>query len=162
MVATEVRLEGPLALPPVNADVAIGSDGKLAEAKLSGERLTGSITPRGDGVMFEATAASFTLPFLNKFSVTDFGAKGTANRQGMVVSEFDGRVYDGLMAGNARIQWGAAWSVSGDVRGGGMNAGVFAPSLVSEGRFEGKGRIIALILGMAQAGHGRFCSILPG
>jgi hypothetical protein len=32
--------------------------------------------------------------------------------------------------------------VSGDVRGGGMNAGVFAPSLVSDGRFEGKGRYV--------------------
>jgi hypothetical protein len=92
--------------------------------------------------MFELTIASFTLPFLNKFSLTEFGAKGTANRQGMTVSEFDGRVYDGTMAGNARIQWGATWSVSGEVRGGGMNAGVFAPSLVSEGRFEGKGRYV--------------------
>jgi uncharacterized protein involved in outer membrane biogenesis len=32
--------------------------------------------------------------------------------------------------------------VSGDVRGGGMNAGVFAASLISEGRFEGKGRYV--------------------
>jgi hypothetical protein len=126
----------------VNADAAIGSDGKLAEAKLSGERLTGLITPRGDGVMFELTIASFTLPFLNKFALTEFGAKGTANPQGMTVSEFDGRLYDGTMAGNARIQWGPAWSVSGDVRGGGMNAGVFAPSLVSDGRFEGKGHYV--------------------
>jgi hypothetical protein len=142
VVATEVRLEGPLALPQVNADAAVGSDGKLAEAKLSGERLTGLITPRGDGVMFEVTLASFTLPFLNKFTLTEFGAKGAANRQGMTVSEFDGRVFDGTMAGNARIQWGPTWSVSGDVRGGGMNAGVFAASLVSEGRFEGRGRYV--------------------
>jgi hypothetical protein len=142
VVATEVKLEGPLALPPVSADAAIGGDGKVAEVKLSGDRLTGLVTPRGDGVMFELTIASFTLPFLNKFSLTEFGAKGTANRQGMTVSEFDGRVYDGTMAGNARIQWGATWSVSGEVRGGGMNAGVFAPSLVSEGRFEGKGRYV--------------------
>jgi hypothetical protein len=142
VVATDIKLEGPLALPLLNADAAMGSDGKLAEVKLSGERITGLITSRGDGVAFEATAAAFTLPFLNKFTLTEFGAKGTANRQGMAVSEFDGRVFDGLMAGNARIQWGPVWSVSGDVRGGGMTAGVFAPSLVSDGRFEGKGRYV--------------------
>jgi hypothetical protein len=142
VVATEIKLQGPLALPTLNADAVVGSDGRLAEVKLSGERLTGLITSRGDGVMFEATVASFTLPFLNKITLTEFGAKGTANAQGMTVSEFDGRVFDGLMAGNARIQWGPAWSVSGDVRGGGMNAGVFAASLISEGRFEGKGRYV--------------------
>jgi hypothetical protein len=142
VVATDVKLDGRVALPSVNADVAIGSDGKLAEAKLSGERLAGLLTPRGDGMMFEVTIGSFTLPFLNKFTLTEFGAKGTADRQGITVSEFDGRVFDGTMAGNARIQWSPAWSVSGDVRGGGMNAGVFAASLVSDGRFEGKGRYV--------------------
>ena len=142
VVATDIKLEGPLALPMLNAEADMGSDGRLADVKLSGERITGLITPRGDGVAFEATAATFVLPFLNKFTLTEFGAKGTANGQGMTVSEFDGRVFDGLMAGNARIQWGAAWSVSGDVRGGGMNAGVFAPSLISDGRLEGKGRYV--------------------
>jgi hypothetical protein len=142
VVATEIKLQGPLALPTLNADGVVGSDGRLVEVKLSGERITGLITSRGDGVMFEATINSFTLPFLNKLTLTEFGAKGTANAQGMTVSEFDGRVFDGLMAGNARIQWGPTWSVSGDVRGAGMNAGVFAASLVSEGRFEGKGRYV--------------------
>jgi hypothetical protein len=142
VVASDVKLDGRVSLPLVNADAAVGSDGKLAEAKLTGERLTGLITPRGDGVMFELTIGSFTLPFLGKFTLTEFGAKGTADRQGITVSEFDGRVYDGTMAGNARIQWSPAWSVSGDVRGGGMNAGVFAASLVSDGRFEGKGRYV--------------------
>ena len=142
VVATEIKLQGPLALPTLSADGVVGSDGRLAEVKLSGERVTGLITSRGDGVMFETSIGSFTLPFLNKLTLTEFGAKGSANAQGMTVSEFDGRVFDGLMAGNARIQWGPAWSVSGDVRGAGMNAGVFAASLISEGRFEGKGRYV--------------------
>jgi cytoskeletal protein CcmA (bactofilin family) len=142
VVAKDVKLQGPLELQLLDADAAMGSDGRLGNVKLSGERLSGLLAPRGDGVEFEVTIASFTLPFLNKFTMTEFGAKGTASRQGMTVSEFDGRVFDGTMAGNARIQWGGAWSVSGDVRGGGMNAAVFAPSLVSEGRFEGKGRYV--------------------
>jgi len=142
VVAKDIKLPGPIELPLLDADAAMGSDGRLGSVKLSGERLTGLLAPRGEGVDFEVTIANFTLPFLNKFAMTEFGAKGTANRQGMVVSEFDGRVFDGTMAGNARIQWGSAWSVSGDVRGGGMNAGVFASSLVSEGRFEGKGRYV--------------------
>jgi len=142
LVAKDVKLVGPIELPLLDADAAMGSDGRLGNIKLAGERLSGTISPRGDSVEFEVTIGSFTLPFLNKFTMTEFGAKGTANSQGMTLSEFDGRVFDGTMAGNGRIQWGDVWSVSGDVRGGGMNAGVFASSLVSDGRFEGKGRYV--------------------
>ncbi len=81
------------------------------------------------------------MPFFGgKLSVADFGMKGVANRLGMAVNAFTGRLYDGTLAGNARIQWGRQWSVQGQVEGRSMNAAVFSPQLVSEGRFDGKGR----------------------
>lgn len=140
VVAKELKLEGPLALPVLDADAAIGSDGRVASVRLSGERISGLITPKGDGVTFEMTLGSFTLPFLDKISLVDFGMKGSANRQGMTLSEFDGRLYDGTMVGKGRIQWGAQWSVQGEIQGRAMNAAVFSPQMVSEGRFDGKGR----------------------
>jgi hypothetical protein len=140
VVAKELKLEGPLALPVLDADAAIGSDGRVASVQLSGEGISGLIAPRGDGVAFEVALGSFTVPFLDKFSLVDFGMKGSANRQGMTLSEFDGRLYDGTVVGKGRIQWGAQWSVQGEVQGRAMNAAVFAPQMVSVGRFEGKGR----------------------
>jgi hypothetical protein len=140
VVAKELKLEGPLALPVLDADAAIGSDGRMSSARLSGERLSGLLTSRGDGVAFEVTLGSFTVPFLDKVSLVDFGMKGSANRQGMTLSEFDGRLYDGTVVGKGRIQWGAQWSVQGEVQGRTMNAAVFSPQMVSVGRFDGKGR----------------------
>ncbi len=140
VVAKEVKLEGPLALPMIDFDAAIGGDGRVNSVRLSGERVNGLITPKGDGVAFEATLGGFTVPFVEKFAIADFGMKGTADRNSMTLTEFDGRLYDGLVGGKARITWGAQWAVQGDIQGKGMNAAVFAPQLVSQGRFDGKGR----------------------
>jgi hypothetical protein len=95
---------------------------------------------RGESVSFEVTLGSFAVPFVDKLTLVEFGMKGSANRQGMTLSEFDGRLYDGTVVGKARIQWGAQWSVQGEIQGRAMNAAVFSPQMVSEGRFDGKGR----------------------
>ena len=140
VVAKEVKLAGPLALPALDADAAIGSDGRVASVRLSGERISGLLTPKGDSLAFEVAIGSFAVPFVDKLTLADFGMKGSADRQGMTLSEFDGRLYDGTVVGKARIQWGAQWSVQGEIQGRVMNAAVFSPQMVSEGRFDGKGR----------------------
>jgi len=149
-----VKLDGPLALPMVDADVALASDGRAATVRLSGERISGLITPKGDGVAFEATLAGFTVPFVEKLAIADFGMKGSADRQGMTLNEFDGRLYDGTVVGKARIQWGTQWSVQGEIQGRTMNAAVFAPQLVSQGRFDGKGRFALAAPDPAKLGEG--------
>jgi hypothetical protein len=140
VVARGLKLEGPLALPAVDADAQIGSDGRVLSVRLTGENTSGQLTPRGDGMAFEIALGSFTPPFVDKLAITDFGMKGSANRQGMTLTEFDGRLFDGTVVGKAQVQWGAYWSVQGEIQGRAMNAAVFAPQLVSEGRFDGKGR----------------------
>jgi len=154
VVAKDLKLEGPLALPVVDVDAQIGSDGRVLSVRLTGERTSGQLTPRGDGMAFEVALGSFTLPFLEKLSISDFGMKGSANRQGMTLTEFDGRLYDGTVVGKARLQWGAQWTVQGEVQGRTMNAAVFAPQLVSEGRFDGRGRFALAAPEPARLGEG--------
>jgi AsmA-like C-terminal region len=140
VLAKGVRLEGPLALPAVDFDASIGAGGRIYTVSLSGEGINGLITPRDASVGFEATIASFTLPFVDKLSLTEFSMKGNADRQGMTLSAFDGRLYDGTVVGKGSIQWGGEWRVQGEIEGRTMNAAVFSPQMVSEGRFDGKGR----------------------
>ena len=140
VVAKDVRLEGPLVLPAMDIDAGVGSGGGIASVKLSGERINGLVTSREQGLGFEVTIGSFSVPFVDKLSLVEFGMKGTADRSGMTLSEFDGRLYDGTVVGKARVEWGAQWSVQGEIQGRTMNAAVFSPQMVSEGRFDGKGR----------------------
>jgi hypothetical protein len=141
VVAKEVRFEGPLALPPMDVDASIGPSGRMFAVKLSGERINGLITPRAQNLAFELTIGSFNVPFVDKLTLEEFGIKGSAERTGMS-AEFDGRLYDGTVVGKARLEWGEQWSVQGEIQGRAMNAAVFAPQMVSEGRFDGRGRFV--------------------
>lgn len=138
--AEGAKLEGPLALPAIDFDASVGGAGRVFTVKLTGEDARGTITPRADAIAFEVAARNFAVPFLPGFSIAEFAMKGSAGREGMSVEAFDGRAYDGTLLGTARIQWGADWRVQGEIEARVMNAAVFAPLVVSEGRFSGKGR----------------------
>ena len=66
---------------------------------------------------------------------------GSATRQGMIVSGWDGAALGGVLSGNARIRWTDDWSIDGELRGRAIDAGKFAPALVSGGRAEGRGTV---------------------
>jgi len=140
VVASGLRLEGPLSLPDVDVEAEFGAGGRVASVRLSGEQVNGLLTPREKDIGFDVSVRALNVPFAPKLTITEFGMKGSADAQGMTLSTFDGRLYDGTVLGSARVQWGAGWSVQGQIQGRAMNAAVFAPPLVSEGRFEGKGR----------------------
>ena len=63
--------------------------------------------------------------------------KGTVNREGMNIAEWDGALLNGTVSGTANVRWGATWNIEGVVTARGINAAVFAPALLSEGRGEG-------------------------
>jgi hypothetical protein len=140
VVAKDVQLQGPVALPPMDIDASLGASGRIFSVRLTGESINGLVTPGEGKLDFEATMGSFSVPFVDKLSLVEFGVKGSADRAGMTLSEFDGRLYDGTVVGKARIEWGAQWNVQGEIEARTMNAAVFAPQMVSEGRFDGKGR----------------------
>jgi len=95
--------------------------------------------PSGGTLNIEGSAGSFAVPFVPGIVLSDFGVKGSATRQALSIAEFDGRIFEGVVSGSARVRWGESWSVEGEVRAKNLNAGVFAPALVSEGRAEGRG-----------------------
>ncbi len=139
VVIKQLSLEGPLKLPPLDVDAAVSGDGSLQSVRLSGgDKLVVQLSPRGNDIAFEINAASLALPFVPALSLAEFSMKGTANRGGVTASEFDGRAFDGVISGSARIRWGASWAVDGEVKMRGVKVAVFAPALVSEGKVDGR------------------------
>ena len=136
----QAKLDGPLALPALDVDAAVAGDGSLQSISLrGGDKLSVQLSPKGGEIGFEISAGSLALPFVPALNLSDFSMKGTANRGGVTMSEFDGRSFDGVISGSAKIRWGANWSVDGEVRARGLRVAVFAPALVSEGKVEGRG-----------------------
>lgn len=139
--ANNVKLEGPLALPALDADFSFGADGAMKAGTLRGpDNLTAKLVPNGSQVEFEMNAMTFSLPVAPEISLNQFGMKGVARQGGMEVPEWSATLYDGVLSGNAKLAWGSTFSLEGTVTVRAMNVAVFAPALLSEGKGEGTGR----------------------
>src|SRR2546425_1102854 len=141
VVAKQLKLEGPLPLPPLDVDVALDATGMPRVVSLAGpENLVANLSSKGAELEFEMSATSFALPIAPALSLDQFGMKGTLTRRGMNISSWDGAALNGSVSGTAKVRWGGTWNVEGAVTARGINAAVFAPALLLEGRGEGTGR----------------------
>jgi hypothetical protein len=142
VVARQLELVGPLALPK-GLDVEINYDraGVVRSAIVRGpEALIAKLAPRASSTEIDMSAASFTLPFAPEITLSRFSMKGTATPRGLTVQEWDGALLNGTVSGAANVRWGETWAVDGVLTARSINAAVFAPALLSEGRGEGSGK----------------------
>ena len=140
VVIKQAKFDGPLTLPPLDVDATVSGDGSLQAVSLrGGDKLSVQLSPKGNDIGFEISAGSLAVPFAPALNLSDFSMKGTANRGGVTTAEFDGRAFDGVISGSAKIRWGANWLVDGEVRARGVKVAVIAPALVSEGKVDGRG-----------------------
>ncbi|MEA3195434.1 MAG: hypothetical protein QOD26_3767, partial [Betaproteobacteria bacterium] len=142
VVVHGLKLTGPAPLPgPLEADLVYGEDGALRSATIRGpDTLLARITPSANAIEYVVTASGFPLPVLPEVTLVDFGMKGTATQRGMTISEWGGKIFGGSVSGTANLRWGSGWTIDGVVTARNINAAVFAPALLSEGRAEGTGR----------------------
>jgi hypothetical protein len=142
IIARQIELTGPLAVPKgLEVEVIYDAAGAVRSALVRGpEALVARLTPKGSSAEVDMTASSFTLPFAPDISLSKFSLKGTATPQGLSVSEWDGAVLNGTLSGTANVRWGDSWNVDGVVTARNINAAVFAPALLSDGKGEGSGK----------------------
>jgi hypothetical protein len=138
----KLELTGPLTLPKgLELDVIYDREGTVSSAVLRGpEALLAKLTPKGSSLEIEMSASSFTIPFAPDVSFSRFGLKGVMTPKGLAVSEWDGQLLNGTLSGNANLRWGDVWNLEGVLTARNINAAVFAPALLSEGRGEGSGK----------------------
>ena len=135
-----LKLSGPLPLPPLDADVQLDAGG-LRSATLRGpEGLVAKLNAKDQSLEFDVNTSQFTLPFAQGITLIQFAMKGDATRLGMKISQWDGLLFSGKVTGTANVRWGNTWNVDGVLTARGVNAAVFAPALVSDGRADGTGR----------------------
>ncbi|HVL37370.1 MAG TPA: hypothetical protein VM489_17005, partial [Burkholderiales bacterium] len=143
VVLKDVKLEGTLPLPPLEAEALLGPDGAVRSVRLRGpDGLAGTLTPAGQAVEFDVTAERFTVPFAPEVALSSFAMKGKATSQSLEVASWGGAVLDGALSGVANVRWTSRWEVNGALTVRGINAAVFAPALLSEGKAEGSGKFV--------------------
>ncbi len=160
--AKDLKLEGPAKLPALDAEFVLGADGRVISGKILGpDALNATLALNGGKFAIQATADKFVLPFVPGLELVQFTLRGSLTAQGMSVSAWDGVALGGVLSGTANVRWTDGWSIDGTLKGRAMEAGHFAPTLVSKGRAEGQGtysmraRDISGLIANARV-HGRF------
>jgi hypothetical protein len=142
VVAKNLELTGPLAMPKgLELDASYNADGTVRTAFLRGpEALVVKLEPKGQTIEADMSAATISVPFAPDVSFGRFSAKGTISSHGFNITEWDAAALNGTLSGTANITWGDTWVVEGVLTARNINAAVFAPALISDGRAEGSGR----------------------
>ena len=142
IVVKNLEVPGPATLPKsLQADVSLNAKGSLQAATVRGpEGFVAKIAPQDDGVSFEVTAAGFTVPIAPQMTLSNFSMRGAATPRGMSIAQWGGSIFGGAMTGTANLSWSGNWSANGVMTVRGMNAAVFAPTLISAGTGEGTGK----------------------
>ena len=136
----ELRLPGALALPVLDAVATLDRSGSFAAITLKGaDQLVVKLAPDGEQVKIELNAARLAPPMLPDLSLSSVGLKGSITSGGAEIESWDATLLDGTLAGKARLRWSTGWTLEGGISAKGINAVVFAPTLLSEGKADAKG-----------------------
>jgi hypothetical protein len=153
--ANGVKLSVPgVPLPELSIEAIVANDGKLHSmtASTAGNGLLVQIEPAGSTAKVDITAKELQGVLGIKLPIEDFGGKGVATPGRLDLSQFDGKLLDGVLKGKGSLRWDAGWAFEGDVELKQIDATRIVPSVLSSGRLEGEGKIVAA----AQSGEKLF------
>jgi actin-related protein len=129
-----------VSLPAFDAKLQFGSEGAWKTVALTSvdKNMEMLLTSKGASAQIEIRARSFKVPFGSTLTLEEFSANGSADRNGLAISDFKGFAYGGTLGGTANVKWGAAWSLAGELNARQVDMERFVPGLMSSARLEGK------------------------
>ena len=141
--ASNAKLDSKnLTLPPldVNAEVDEAGTWKKITLAAAGNSTHVELQPAAGAVQISVSADSFAVPFGSTSTLKKFKATGTASRSELNVTEFTGGIYDGIVSGNAKLAWGATWTLKGEMSAKQIRMFRLTPELIDNGSLEGKAK----------------------
>ena len=140
IVAKNAKLNSKsFSLPVLNAKISLGEDGAWQQIALEtpDHDTTLLLKPQGEGARIEVETNAFSMPLHPAFILQDVVAEGVIRRGELQFNELKGGIYDGYLSGTAKLEWGAGWSLSGEIKVRALDPGRFAPALLQEGQLTG-------------------------
>jgi hypothetical protein len=144
--ATGVKLALPgVPLPELTVEAVLGRTGsvQMLTASTAGDRLSVKVEPDGGKAKVEINAKELVGVLGLKLPVEDFGGKGIAARDRLDLTQFDGKLLDGVVKGKGSLRWNGGWAFEGQVEVRQIDATKIVPSVLSSGTLEGQGTVVA-------------------
>lgn len=129
---------GKLSLPSFDISAAVGGDGRWRKivATSTDRTLRLELRPTGATVQVVADAVSLALPFAAAPRLTDVHATASAGPDALDLTAFEGQLLGGSVRGSARLAWGAAMQLAGELRATRIEATQLYPELFEDGRLD--------------------------
>ena len=128
-----------ISLPAFDAKLQSDGEGawKTMVVESADKSVSLELTSKGPSVQLQLKAKSFKIPFGSTLALDEFFGKGTADGGGIALTEFKGFVHGGTLSGNARLRWGANWTLAGEFAAKQLDTALLFPELLSGGRLAG-------------------------
>ncbi|MDO8810402.1 MAG: AsmA-like C-terminal region-containing protein [Gallionella sp.] len=105
-------------LSGIGGELNFSQAGKFTKAKLQAEgnkfALDINATPENKMAVSIAVRDS-ALPLLPNWVFDELSARGELDRDGLVITDLDGRIMGGMLLGDARIGWQSGWRAQGSL-----------------------------------------------
>ncbi|OQA32783.1 MAG: AsmA family protein [Betaproteobacteria bacterium ADurb.Bin341] len=137
----KAKLETALAaLPEFNGSAEIGEGGQWQKITLRGEegQIKFDLQAKGDKIGIELSADALALPREAVLKLKEIEASGEADRDGLTLSEFRGRLYDGVLKGSVRLKWKPEWMAEGVLDAKGLEVAAMLAKVFGGGKLDGK------------------------
>lgn len=128
-------------LTGIEGDLDFDPAGKFTQTNLRANAgkyaLRINATPE-DKLQVAITVRGSALPLLPNWTFDELTAKGELNKNELLISDFDARIFGGVLQGNANINWHSGWRAQGA-----MNAKMITMQQLNhllEGKLEGSAR----------------------
>ncbi|TXT26396.1 MAG: hypothetical protein FD134_556, partial [Gallionellaceae bacterium] len=104
-------------LPTVNGSADLDAQGHITKVALSSEdgKLGIELKPQQSRWQIALNIRESSLPLLPEMQFDELNAKGEATGSEISFSELDGRLYGGMVMGNAKLSWQKGWQLQGRV-----------------------------------------------
>ena len=137
----KAKLEtGLVAFPEFNGSVEIGEGGQWQKINVRAEegQIKFDLQAKGDKIGIEFSADALALPREAVLKFKEIEASGEAGRDGLTLSEFRGRLYDGVLVGSVRLKWKPEWLAEGVLDAKGLEVAAMLAKVFGGGKLDGK------------------------
>ncbi|MBI5660055.1 MAG: hypothetical protein HZC43_11045, partial [Nitrosomonadales bacterium] len=118
IVLRRVKVGGEgINLPTINGSADLDAQGRITRVALNSEdgKLDIELKPQQPRWQIALNLRESSLPLLPGIQFNELNAKGEAGEESVSFSEMDGRLYGGMLMGNAKLSWQKGWQIQGRV-----------------------------------------------
>jgi chemotaxis protein histidine kinase CheA len=121
---SNIKIAGtPYEMPTLQGTITLEKDGSVQKVLLRDPKINVELTPGKDGLQAKFNARNWQPPMGIAAEFANIGGTAIITKQQVVVSDLDGRIFNGGIKGNFTLKWDNALTADGNFSLNGVDVG---------------------------------------